>query len=177
MDDTQKTEIETGAGNASAKSAASSEPIATGIDIMPSPGRGLGAGVGVEDKNASMTSRIRQKASTAAESGKESLAARLEDVAQAARKSSQHFKGNQDWLAGAVDRGAAELNSLAIRLRQSDIRSMLSEARSFARRQPALFAGIALAAGFVVARFGRILAADLSPADLPSAPEMQDGRR
>lgn len=177
MDDTQRSEIEPGAGSASAQFAAGSEPSATGIAIEPSHRRGLETGVGVEDKSASMTSRLREKGSTAVNSGKEGLADRLEDVAQAARKSSQHLKGNQDWLAGAVDRGATELNSLATMLRQNDLRSILGEVRSFARRQPALFAGVALAAGFAIARFGRIVAADLSRADLPSRPEMQDGRR
>ena len=177
MEDRRRTEIASGAGSASTQMAAGSDPSATGIDIRSSSARAPETAVGVGDESASMRSRIREKASTAAESGKQGLAARLEDVAQAARKSSQHLRGNQDWLAGAVDRGATELNSLAIRLRQSDLRSLASEVRSFARRQPALFAGIALAAGFAIARFGRIVANDLSRADLPSMPEMQDGRR
>ena len=92
-------------------------------------------------------------------------------------KSGEQFAGQQDWVAGAIERGAVELGSLATSLRQNDVASLFGQAKSIAQRQPALFIGAALAAGFAGARLGKSVAADVSRDDLPTMPEVGHGGR
>lgn len=94
----------------------------------------------------------------------------VEQLAQSVRQSGEQFEGQQDWIAGAIGRGAAELSSLADSIRAKDLGDLAREVDGFARRRPALFIGAALAGGFAVARLGKIAAGDLSREDLPSVP-------
>ena len=109
-----------------------------------------------------------------AEAGKASLAEQLEDVAKAAHRSGEQLEGHQDWVAKLVEQGADELTSLATTLRNNDLQSLLSDLGSLARRQPALFVGASMAAGFALTRIGRIAAsgtqvAAAAPAHPPPA--------
>ena len=126
---------------------------------------------------SSLVGQVKDKAVAAASEQKEGLADRLDDLAQAVHKSGEQFAGQQDWIAGAIERGAAELGSLATSLRQNDVASLFGQAKSIAQRQPALFIGASLAAGFAVARLGKIVAADVSRDDLPTMPEVGHGGR
>ena len=94
---------------------------------------------------SSLAGQVKDKAVAAASDGKEGLADRLDDLAQAVHHSGEQFAGQQDWIAGAIERGAAELGSLATSLRQNDFDSLFGQAKAIARRQPALFIGAALA--------------------------------
>lgn len=100
----------------------------------------------------------------------------VEQLAQTVQKSGEQFKGQQDWIASAIGRGAAELNTLAGSLRDKDLGELTREVQSFARRQPALFIGATLVAGFAVARLGKIVAGDVSRKDLPTVPEVGHGQ-
>ena len=129
------------------------------------------------DQASSLVGQVKDKAVAVASDGKEGLADRLDDLAQAVHKSGEQFEGQQDWIASAIERGAAELGSLAKSLRENDVSSLFGQAKSIAQRQPALFIGAALAAGFAVARLGKIVAADVSRDDLPTMPEVGHGGR
>lgn len=96
-------------------------------------------------------------------------------MAQSVRRSGEQFAGQQDWIASAIDRGATELGSLASALREKDIVSLVGEVKSFAKRQPALFIGVSLASGFAIARLGKLVAAEVTRADLPTMPEVGHG--
>lgn len=105
---------------------------------------------------ADVTGAIREQASTIAETQKSQLADKLEDVAKAVHRSGAQLEGHQDWLAHLVERGAAELNSLATTLRSNDLQGLLGDLGGLARRQPALFVGASMAAGFALTRIGRL---------------------
>lgn len=107
--------------------------------------------------------------------GKDGLADQLEGLARSVHGTSEQFAGKQDWIARAIDGGAQELSSLAQALRGSDLTDLFAQVQSFARRQPGVFIGASLAAGFAVARLGKVLAADLSRDDLPTMPEVGHG--
>ena len=107
---------------------------------------------------ASMAGTVGQRAGAMAETQKANLAERLEDVARAVHKSGEQLEGHQDWVAHLVERGADELTALASTLRSNDLRSLLGDLGSLARRQPALFVGASMAAGFALARVGRLAA-------------------
>ena len=79
-------------------------------------------------------------------------------------------------LAADMIAPASAWPSLASSLRENDLSSLLGQVKSLARRQPALFVGASLAAGFAVARLGKIVAADVSRDDLPNMPEVGHGR-
>lgn len=126
-------------------------------------------------------------ASSLANQAKQTLVSKLDDqkgtaadfveqLAQTVQKSGQQFEGQQDWIASAIGRGAAELNTLAGSLRDKDLDELTREVQSFARRQPALFIGATLIAGFAVARLGKIVAGDVSREDLPTVPEVGHGQ-
>ena len=93
-----------------------------------------------------------------AEGHKQDVAGYLDDVAQAVHRSGEQLEGHQDWIAHVVERGADELGALANTLRTNDLQSLLGELGSLARRQPALFVGASMAAGFALARVGRLAA-------------------
>ncbi|MGI4957361.1 MAG: hypothetical protein ACRYGI_07155, partial [Janthinobacterium lividum] len=127
------------------------------------------------DKASSLLGQVKDKATTAVESRKHDLADRVDEIAGAVHKSSEQFEG-QDWIASAIERGAAELSTVATALRENDLNGMIGQVRNFARQQPAAFIGASLVAGFALARFGKIIAADVSRDDLPTLPEVTHGQ-
>ncbi|MDB5715067.1 MAG: hypothetical protein JWO15_2464 [Sphingomonadales bacterium] len=119
-----------------------------------------------------LTAQIKDKAVAAVAEQKDGLADRIDDLAKTVHNSGDQFAGRQDWVASAIERGATELGSLATSLRQNDLSSLLSQVTSLARKQPALFVGASLVAGFAVARLGKIVVSDVSRDDLPTLPEV-----
>lgn len=115
----------------------------------------------------SLAGTIGDKASSVAEDQKSQLADKLEDVAKAVHRSGAQLEGQQDWVAHMVERGAAELSTLATTLRTNDLQSLLGNLGSLARRQPALFVGASMAAGFALTRVGRLAVS--APAHPPSS--------
>lgn len=125
----------------------------------------------------SLVAQAKEQVAGKAASGKEGLADQIEDLADTVQRSGQQFAGKQDWIAQAIDGGAQELTSLAQALRQNDLGSLLSQVQSFAKRQPGVFVGASLAAGFAIARLGKVVVAEVSRDDLPTMPEVGNGQR
>jgi hypothetical protein len=128
------------------------------------------------DQASTLIDQVKEQASSALSGQKEGLAGRIDDIAHAVHESGAQFEGKQDWIASAIERGASELSTLATSLRENDLASLFGQVQSIARRQPALFIGASLAAGFAVARLGKIIAADVSRDDLPTLPEVGHGQ-
>jgi len=124
----------------------------------------------------SLASSVSERLESTALSGKANLADQLEDVARAVHRAGAQLEGHQDWMAHLVERGAAELGTLATALRTNDMRDLMSNIDGIARRQPALFAGATLAAGFALARVGRVAVAGASKSDLPTMPGLKNER-
>jgi hypothetical protein len=120
----------------------------------------------------SIGEQAKQKLSGALDGQKGTAADMVQKLADTVKQSGEQFQGKQDWIASAVGRGAEELNTLAGSLRDKNVGDLLGEAQSFARRQPAMFMAAALAAGFAVARLGKVVAGDLSRDDLPTVPSL-----
>jgi ElaB/YqjD/DUF883 family membrane-anchored ribosome-binding protein len=76
-------------------------------------------------------------------------------AADAARDAAQNLRANEAWMASLVEKGADGLSTLAETLRQNDLKHLLSRAEDFARKQPVLFAGAAVALGFTLSRAAR----------------------
>ena len=124
------------------------------------------------DTAKSVIGQAKDQTVTAAEQQKDGIADRIEDVAQAVHRSGEQFEGKQDWIAHAIEQGAEELNTLASALRDNDIMSLARKVQTLARRQPALFIGASLMAGFAVARLGKLAVAGATADDLPTMPRI-----
>ena len=98
------------------------------------------------------------------------IAEHVIEVGDAVHEPGEQFKGNQDWIAQIVESGAGGLGTLAETLRSNDLVGLMGKLQDLARRQPAIFVGAAMAAGFAAVRLGKVAVAGASNADLPCVP-------
>jgi len=119
---------------------------------------------------------VKEQVLSTAEEGKDEVAGRLEDIAGAVHRSGEQLKDEHDWLAQLVERGADELGNLASTVRSNDLRGLVGKLEDIARRQPVLFVGAAMAAGFASARLGKVAIAGTSRSDLPTIKEAGNGQ-
>lgn len=115
-----------------------------------------GATEQIQEHVVNLTQQVRQQATDQLLSQKDRVVDALETVAlllhQAGEQAKQQDKA---MLAGYVDRSAEQVTQWSDALREQDVTQLLEETRQLARRQPMLFVGGALAAGFLGARFLR----------------------
>lgn len=145
---------------------------ADGVSAAPPPrfqpptadaGRGAAAAPStVEAATNALTGALEGRKNAAAEA--------VRGFAETVHRSGEQFEGQQDWIASAVHRGAAELDTLADSLREQQLGDLAGQVQGFATRQPLLFLAATFAAGFGIARLGKIVAGDLSRDDLPTMP-------
>lgn len=85
---------------------------------------------------------------------KHQAAQRMMPVQTALRETAQQLrKQNQNSFGQYTDNAASQVERFSGYLRETEVDQMLAEARSFARRKPALFLGGASILGFLGARF------------------------
>lgn len=97
---------------------------------------------------------VKSQAVIAAEEQKDRTTDRLHNVVGALRQSSQQFRGQEDQtFANYTDSAADQVEQFANYLDSRDIGELLSNVQDLARKQPELFIGGALAAGFFLGRF------------------------
>jgi hypothetical protein len=77
----------------------------------------------------------------------------LGQVSQAIRQSGEQLRSDQPQIAGFADTAAQQVDRASEYLRQTDFQGLVRGAEDFARRQPAVFLGGALALGLVASRF------------------------
>ncbi len=109
-------------------------------------------------RGASVMDAVGEQATTIGEAKKADVADRMDEAADAIHRSGEQLEGQSDWIAKLVEEGADELGSLANMLRNNDLRSLLDDLGGMARRQPALFVGASMVAGFALTRVGRVAA-------------------
>ncbi len=113
------------------------------------------AGETVRSEVSDIAGNVRDEVMRHAEAGREQAADRLKSLAGHMQASSEELRGREAWLADLVDKGASELGSLAGALQRRDLGSLIGSLEDFARRQPALYAGAAVALGFAAARLAK----------------------
>lgn len=129
----------------------------------PSVGETAPAGRQAEQGVREAASAARGTAAEALRGGRDLLerqrhlaAEEVEGIAKALRGSvRQLHEQRQESIAGYAEWSAEGLSRLASLLRERDAGSLLRQVNDFARRQPALFFGGALATGFLISRFAR----------------------
>jgi len=77
----------------------------------------------------------------------------LAQLASAVRKGGEDMREQQPQIAGFADTAAGQVEKAAQFVRETDVQGLLREAEGFARRQPAVFLGGALALGLLASRF------------------------
>lgn len=82
----------------------------------------------------------------------DSAASEVEQAAEAARAAARNLDA-ESLQAQAVAQVAEQLETVASRIRSTDLNETVSQVSSFARRNPALFLGGAALAGFALSRF------------------------
>lgn len=90
--------------------------------------------------------------STGMEGQRPRAAGTTEHAADAVRQAAEKLRGDEPWLAGLIEQGADGLDDLAQTLRNNDLRTLLGKVEDFARSQPVLFTGAAMALGFALTR-------------------------
>ena len=97
---------------------------------------------------------VKQRATAQLDSQKGRATDSISTIAHAVRGTTSQLRNEQhDVLAQYVEKAADQLERFSANLRDKDMTELLNGARSFARRQPALFVGGSLVAGLLAARF------------------------
>lgn len=115
-----------------------------------------GAGIGdiARAQADAAWSGTKQKARHALDEQRQEAAAGVGEIAGALHKAAEDLGGkNRKGVADLAERTAEGLERLSSTLRTKDLDVMVRDVESFARRQPALFLGAAVAAGFLAGRF------------------------
>jgi hypothetical protein len=76
----------------------------------------------------------------------------IERAAGTAHRAAGKLRGEDEWMAQVIEQGAVKLSDFADTLRQNDLQTLLGKTEQFARRQPVLFTGAAMALGFALTR-------------------------
>jgi ElaB/YqjD/DUF883 family membrane-anchored ribosome-binding protein len=114
------------------------------------------AGEQVQQQVGNLTEQVRQQANTQLLSQKEKAVETLDTVALLLHQAGEHaHQQDKAMLADYVDKAADQVGQWSETLRDRELTDIVDETKDFARRQPMLFVGGALAAGFLGARFFR----------------------
>jgi exonuclease VII large subunit len=98
--------------------------------------------------------RVRESAASQLSTQKGRATEGLDNLAQAARRSTQALRDSQqDAVARYVDQAADRIERFSTRLREQDAAEVIRDVQQFARRRPALFIGATFALGMVAVRF------------------------
>ena len=108
----------------------------------------------VQEQAGRLLDQARQQLTTQVTSQKDRAASGLETVVQVLRQTGQQVREqDQGAVAQYVEGAADQLERFSGQLRTQDVSQLVDATERFARRQPALFVGGALAAGFLATRF------------------------
>jgi ElaB/YqjD/DUF883 family membrane-anchored ribosome-binding protein len=115
----------------------------------------------VKDETAS----VKEKAMGVIGDAQTKAADQTRTAATKLRETASGLDGELPWMKTALDKTAEGLERLNSALGSGDIEQILETTKDFARRQPALFLGLSVAAGFALARVGKTAIEASQPAD------------
>ena len=110
------------------------------------------AGNGLKKEASGLAGTLKDGLAAQAEQQKNAIAERIGRVADRVQTAASDLRGEEAWLAGWMERGAKELGGLADDIHRNDVAGLVGSAEVFARRQPAVFIGAAVAVGFALTR-------------------------
>lgn len=114
----------------------------------------------LKDKTADILDVTRNIAGEASERIQKSLAAQKDagagyvgGIAESMRRAAREFENDVPIAATYILNAASAVDTVADRIKDGDVQQMVEGAKDFARRQPTMFFGMALLAGFGAVRF------------------------
>ena len=102
-----------------------------------------------------MASNAGDKVNDAFEGQKAAGAKKVKGISSAIRRAADELEGEVPSAATYIRRAADEIDMLTDSVERRDVRQMLSDVQSFAKRQPAAFLGATVLGGFAVMRLLR----------------------
>lgn len=120
----------------------------------PRPDDSAGIAEAAKAQAQAAWSEARQSVRSSVAHQQEAAAEGIGDMAGALRAAARQLGGQRkDTVANLADYAADGLERLSGTLRTKDLDTLVRDVETFARRQPALFFGAAVAAGFLAIRF------------------------
>jgi ElaB/YqjD/DUF883 family membrane-anchored ribosome-binding protein len=116
------------------------------------PGREGRGGEQMREAAQRAAEEARSRAASLLDDQREGIASTLGAVAEAVRRSGQDVRDAHPMVARFAEQAAGGLERACHALRERDAGDLVERARDFARRQPTVFLGGAVAVGFVLAR-------------------------
>lgn len=108
----------------------------------------------VVDQAKTSLRQARDSATSSINDSRHQAADRIGGLASAVRSTSEHLRSeNQTTVANLTDSLADQVERLSTYLRDRDLSAFRQDVETFARRQPAVAIGVALALGVLGARF------------------------
>lgn len=115
-------------------------------------------------------SAAKEKVVTAVEGAQTTAVEQGRTAAATLRSTVDNLEGEIPWLGVALTRTADGLEQLTQAFETGDLNDAIDTVKGFARRQPALFIGLSVAAGFAIARIGKTALETTSGLE-PSTPQ------
>ena len=122
-----------------------------GTTLTPSERRGSGSG-SFEEEASRMGEEALEKGKGFLEGQKKTAAESLGRIASVFHDTARNLEREQPTVSRFLDEGADALDRFSGTLRERDTETLLRQAQDFARRQPGLVLGGAVAAGFLISR-------------------------
>ena len=126
--------------------------IATGGVRMRGDGDGQALGDKARQQAQAMWNDTRESVRSALSERQHSTASDIRQFAGALRDAARHIEHGGS-MARMAEHAADGLERLSGKLGSKDLNGLVRDVESFARSQPAVFLGMAVAAGFLTARF------------------------
>ena len=123
------------------------------------------AAAGIKDGVREIGQRMKDQARSAMDDAQARAAEQSRTAAHALRDAAGGLNGELPWMKTALHKTADGFDHLTHALNRGDVGQMLNAMSDFARRQPALFMGLSVAAGFALARVGKTALDEMKPAD------------
>jgi len=120
---------------------------------------------GVKDGVREIGERVKTQARGVMDDAQNKAADQAKTAAHTLREAAGGLNGDLPWMKTALNKTADGFEHLTTALNRGDVGQALSAVQDFARRQPALFMGLSVAAGFALARVGKTAIEDLQPLD------------
>lgn len=149
--------------NESAQSAKSigDQALATGRDIKDKATDLAGASAntlkeqasGLVDAAKDVASQATDKLKQSVDTQKSSGADFVGNLAETMRRAAREFDTDLPIAATYIRKAASQVEGVSDSIRTGDLTDIVSSAQTFARRQPTVFLGVAMLAGFGVVRF------------------------
>lgn len=117
---------------------------------------------------------LKEKAIQTAEDVQARAADQTRTAANTLRETADGLNGDLPWMRTALHKTADGFDGLTGALNRGDVGQCFNAVTDFARRQPALFLGLSVAAGFALARLGKTAIEEVQENQRPQSDQVDE---